>query len=1060
MKKQLWGILLFFLIIAAIPVISYIRHQSGAESLPYAEDGVLDLLDWNFESQGAVAISGEWEFYRSQLLGPEHFAASAEATGERPELSGLFVLPGDWNEYISEEGKPEGTGFGTYRLLVKLSGDETVTYGIRTTNIRMANKIFLNGKEIGVSGEPGPSRELSVPSNIPYIGFAELKGNTAEIIIQASNHVYASGGILHPIWFGLEQDVVSLRDVSLFGDFISIVGFSLFFLFFIFLYFMRRGEKPLLYLALFCVSLLLFVLTHGEKLLGQLLPDMPYELMLWLQVVSTTCGYLFLLHYINVSVPGAMGRRLFRFTRVLAWVSLAMGVLLPPMYYSSWFIVPGLIFASIIAILLFVLGRGVAKRTPDAYFLLLSAISLSIYAFVNLIQFQGMLDIQFYLSYELLVFVTVQILMLARRFSSSFSEVEQLSHKLVTLDGLKDEFMANTSHELRTPLHGIVNIAESLLEGVAGKPDSDQARQLGMIAATGRRLNFLIHDILDFSTLRNGQLSLNLRPVKLQAAAQSVIEVMEPLLNKKGLYLKQGWPPELPRVDADEDRLRQILFNLIGNAVKFTHRGGIRIYGEVRDGMVRVSVADTGIGIQRDQLKHIFLPYHSGMGDAETPRSTGTGIGLGITKKLIELHGGQISVHSTPEEGSVFSFTIPVALDQSELTADAKTTAVSSSKGSAGLMHGSGERHPAKEPGDDPEHFTVLVVDDDHVNLQVLINLMSMEHYSVIAVDNGEEALEVLGGNSGVDLVITDWMMPEMSGLELCRRIRERFTLSELPVLMLTARNLAGDIGTAFGAGINDFLNKPVDSVVLRARVRTLLELRRSFQSVIRSELAFLQAQIKPHFLYNALNTIISVCPTDPDKATHLLIDLSKYLRSSFDFHSRQQLVSLDRELELVQSYAALEQARFGKRLVMEYEVEEGLQLFIPPLSIQPIVENAVRHGVTQKAAGGTVVLKVAQEQDKVIISVRDNGKGIKASERSSLLQEKRLVGGVGLINIHRRLLSLYGGNGLQIESVEDIGTLVSFEVPGPRVQQADRGVQTGNEASDFGELGKRYMDH
>jgi signal transduction histidine kinase len=1057
LRKQLWGILLFFLIISAIPVISFIRHQWGADSLPYAKDGVLDLQEWNLESQGAVALRGEWEFYRNQLLGPEHFAASAEAAVERPALSGLFELPGEWNGYLSEDGKREGTGFGTYRLLVKLSGDEKVTYGIRTTNIRMANKLFLGDQEVGASGKPGPTKELSISSNIPYIGFAELKGNSVEIIIQVSNHVYANGGILHPVWFGLEQDILSLRDVGLFGDFISIVGFSLFFLFFMFLYFMRRGEKPLLYLALFCGSLLVFVVTHGEKLLGQLLPDMPYEMMLRLQIISTTFGYLFLLHYINVSVPGAMSGKLFRFTRMLAWASLVIGVLLPPLIYSKWFIVPALIFCTIISVLLVVLGRGVAKKTPDAYFLLLSAISLSIYAFVNLIQLQGMLDMQFYLSYELLVFVIVQILMLARRFSSSFSEVEQLSHKLVTLDGLKDEFMANTSHELRTPLHGIVNIAESLLEGVAGKPDSDQARQLGMIAATGRRLNFLIHDILDFSTLRNGQLSLNLRSVKLQAAAQSVIEVMEPLLHKKGLYLKQGWPPELPRVNADEDRLRQILFNLIGNAVKFTHRGGVRIYGELLDGMVRISVADTGIGIQKEQMESIFLPYHSGASDGESPRSPGTGIGLGITKKLIELHGGQISVSSTPGEGSVFSFTIPVALNQSEAEEAVKKTSLNQT---AVQPHGSGERHPANEPSDDPEHFTVLVVDDDHVNLQVLINLMSMEHYSVIAVDNGEEALEVLSGNSGVDLVITDWMMPEMSGLELCRRIRERFTLSELPVLMLTARNLAGDIGTAFGAGINDFLNKPVDSVVLRARVRTLLELRRSFQSVIRSELAFLQAQIKPHFLYNALNTIISVCPTDPDKATQLLLDLSKYLRSSFDFHSRQQLVSLERELELVQSYSALEQARFGKRLVMEYEVEEGLQLFIPPLSIQPIVENAVRHGVTQKAAGGTVVLKVAQEQDKVIISVRDNGKGIKASERSSLLQDKRHAGGVGLMNIHRRLLSLYGGSGLHIESVEDIGTLVSFEVPWSPVQQDDRVLLSDKERADSGERIRRYPIH
>ena len=174
------------------------------------------------------------------------------------------------------------------------------------------------------------------------------------------------------------------------------------------------------------------------------------------------------------------------------------------------------------------------------------------------------------------------MILTAIRFAQSFREVEALSERLLVIDNLKDEFMANTSHELRTPLHGIINIAQSMLEGAAGAVTPKQARNLSMITSTGKRLSLLVNDILDFSKLKNSEIELKREAVDLESVARTVVEVSGFTFGDKPIVLIQDWPPSLPLVEADEDRLRQILYNLIGNAYKYTQQGEIRLYAIVQ----------------------------------------------------------------------------------------------------------------------------------------------------------------------------------------------------------------------------------------------------------------------------------------------------------------------------------------------------------------------------------------------------------------------------------------------------------------------------------------------
>ncbi|GAA0356289.1 ATP-binding protein [Bacillus horti] len=1029
MSKQ-WLVLFVvcFLFIVVIPGYWVVQTIVSAQNNPQAVEGVLDLGDWDFSDDGIVRLTGEWEFYRNQLLEPADFSGS-----NSPSPTGIVSLPSKWNEYIAKEGE-SASGFATFRMVVKLQGDEGL-YGVRTTNIRSANKVYMQGQLVGASGLPSGEEITGKESNIPYVGFASVTGNEVEILVQIANYSYSSGGMIYPLVFGDQSSVLKNREFHVLVDLLTAASFLIPVIYFLFLYSLRRKETALLYLGLFCLCALVYVLTHGEKLLVSALPGLSYEWFMKLQFIPSILAYLFIMLYVSVSFPNALSKWATILSKVLTTSAVIVAIILPVQLFSQWEIILFMVAFAMMCYVMYALFAAMKRHLEDALFLFMSIQSIIVVMFVNILYVNGMFEGQAIAAYEMLLFVVAQAMLLAKTYAQSFEEVEQLSQRLLTLDGLKDEFLANTSHELRTPLHGIINISESLLQGAAGSMNEKQSKDLSLVVSTGKRLSSLINDLLDFSKLKNGEVTLNRKAVGLQAVFESVLEVATHLVGNKKIEFVQKWPTHMPFVYADEDKLHQILYNLLGNAIKFTSEGEIRVGASIEKGQVTVSIVDTGIGIEEKRLIDLFKPYDQLEVPYEQEGYSGTGLGLSITKRLVELGDGRIWVKSKVGVGSSFYFTLPLAKEGVSLEGVKREQALPLRQ--IELSYLQGQERQEKE-------YTILVVDDDPINLRVLLNLLSLENYAVIAVSDGERAYEEIQRNRQIDLLIVDWMMPNLSGLELSRRIRERFLLSELPILMLTARSRSEDIQTGFQAGINDFLSKPVDAEELKARVRTLLQLRRSVQAVVQTEMAFLQAQIKPHFLFNALNTIIALCPVEPDKAMQLLWELSQYLRSSFDFHHREEKVSLQKELQLVKSYLSLEQGRFEERLTMHYDIDESIQVQVPPLSIQPIVENAVRHGIMKKAAGGSIWLKVWEDvvRQKVMVTVTDDGLGMTPEMVQQLFRERETGEdrGVGILNIHRRLQMFYG-EGLHIESQPGQGTVVRFEIPSMIVE--DEGVSS-----------------
>jgi signal transduction histidine kinase/class 3 adenylate cyclase/CheY-like chemotaxis protein len=402
---------------------------------------------------------------------------------------------------------------------------------------------------------------------------------------------------------------------------------------------------------------------------------------------------------------------------------------------------------------------------------------------------------------------------------------ERMVERLKKLDRLKDEFLANISHELRTPLNGIIGISESMLDGATGEMSREQKYNLSLVISSGRRLFHLVNDLIDFSQLKHKEIQLNLKPVWMREIVEVVLKLSKPLVGQKDLVLVNNIPEDAPPVMADEDRIQQILHNLVSNAIKFTTSGKVEISAHTTRKNLEITVSDTGPGIHEAWHERIFESFEQADGSA-TREHGGSGLGLAISRQLVELHGGRIRVDSAPGKGAHFHFLLPLAeeIQPQELKAPRIR-----------LFPSTGELEEVKElvrqtrpltelPTDHDAPFRILIVDDEPINLQVLVNMLALQRYSVTKANSGKEALDAIQ-NQTFDLILLDVMMPKMSGYEVCEAVRKQYPANSLPIVFLTAKNQVADLVQGFETGANDYLTKPVAKNELLARIKTHIHL-------------------------------------------------------------------------------------------------------------------------------------------------------------------------------------------------------------------------------------------
>ncbi|RSD31041.1 response regulator [Vibrio pectenicida] len=407
--------------------------------------------------------------------------------------------------------------------------------------------------------------------------------------------------------------------------------------------------------------------------------------------------------------------------------------------------------------------------------------------------------------------------------------IQKQNEELQLANRLKDEFLATTSHELRTPLHGMVGIAEALISGANGPVTADHKYQLNIIVNSGQRLATLVDDLLDYHKMRYGKLDIEARAVDISGAARLVLELSSHLIGTKQIRVINQIPEEQLWACADPQRLEQVLYNLIGNAIKYTNEGKIVISACQVDDNIRVQVVDTGQGIPANQLEHIFEPLTQANSDNGRYQQ-GAGLGLSICRQLIDLMNGHLYVSSQPMVGTTFSFTLPIPTSQQ--IEDTHHTQSIHFQAPEVIKIEPFEHSTLLEDSQAP---LLLVVDDEPVNLRILDSFLRLEGYRIRTAQNGEEAIEAIRDEKP-ELMLLDIMMPGMSGYQVCEAIRKQYDHAQLPVIMLTALNQPDDRVRGFEAGTNDYLSKPFNKQELAARIKAHLTASKAEQRRVENQ--------------------------------------------------------------------------------------------------------------------------------------------------------------------------------------------------------------------------------
>jgi signal transduction histidine kinase len=702
-----------------------------------------------------------------------------------------------------------------------------------------------------------------------------------------------------------------------------------------------------------------------------------------------------------------------------------------------------------------------------------------------------------------------------KELAESKQEVEKAYAKLKELDAIKTQFFANVSHELRTPLTLIMAPIESMLKGEIGELAPTQQGHVQIMHQNSLRLLKMINTLLDLAKIDAGKMQLALDQVNLTEFIKGIVASVSPMAEKKQIRLSfvgNG----LPDVVCDKEKVERVLLNLVFNSLKFTEPGGavtVRC-GKARPDeaagqpdCVAVSVTDTGIGFPKEYRTRIFERF-SQVDASASRKYEGSGIGLSLAKELVELHSGRIWAESEPGKGTVMTFTLPMNLELPEPESAAEDRRAARRRARerregerrreedwTRALHTAAEysaadflkeavavEPPAAVPPTPPEHTILLI--EDNADMRSFIVFQLQDEFEVVQARDGIEGID-LATRRHPDLIISDVMMPGKDGYQVCREIKSDSHTQHIPIILLTAKAELSEKISGLEYGADDYLTKPFNSQELKAKIRSLVQLRRlereiqhrsdelertlkmlqdtqtqlvhsekmaalgllvagiahevnnpvSFAKGSLSNLRRYLGQVRDALeqrpetrevltqfnkLLQDIEQSLNIVKTGLDRTEGIVIDLKAFARKDEQYTKRVNLQDgLEATIKLIRH-------EMGSRITLhqEYGIREAVEII--PGQINQVFMNLLQNAIHAIPENGDIWVRSWEDGDRVHVSVRDNGRGIRKEHLGRIFEPffttKEVGQGTGLgLSVSYRIVENHGGK-ITVSSEEGHG--------------------------------------